>query len=268
MPFALIGFFIAGGKGFRGFSWNLLAAVILCMIFARSAAMAFNRWLDRTHDSLNPRTAAREIPSGRIPGQHAFVFAMICSGLFVLTAWAINLLCGALSFVALGVILGYSYTKRFTPFCHLVLGTGLALAPLGAWLAVRGSFDLLPILLSLLVLFWVSGFDIIYALQDEEFDRSQQLHSIPALLGKTGGIWISRVLHLLSVICLVAFGWYGSFGIVFWTGAGLFTAVLLYQQSLVNPGRLDKVNLSYMTANGVASCIFAVFVIADLALKN
>jgi 4-hydroxybenzoate polyprenyltransferase len=161
-----------------------LGFVILCMVFARSAAMAFNRYLDRHFDARNPRTAIREIPSGIISANKALVFTIICSGLFVLSAWFINSICFYLSPLALFIVLGYSYTKRFTPLCHLVLGLGLSLAPIGAYLAVIGEFNMLPLLFSAIVLFWVSGFDIIYALQDEEFDKEHQLRSIPAALGR------------------------------------------------------------------------------------
>ncbi|MHB1921846.1 MAG: UbiA-like polyprenyltransferase, partial [Chitinophagaceae bacterium] len=171
LPFALIGFFLAIVHQNKGLSIGLLVAVLLCMVFARSAAMGFNRYLDRVYDARNPRTASREIPSGKVSSRHALIFVIVNCLLFVITTWWINPLCFGLSFIALGVILGYSYTKRFTPLCHLVLGLGLSLAPIGSYLAVTGTFNLLPLLFSLVVLFWVSGFDIIYALQDVSFDR-------------------------------------------------------------------------------------------------
>jgi len=192
--------------------WMLFLLVILCMIFARSAAMAFNRYLDRKFDAKNPRTAIREIPKGVITPGNALLFTMVCSLLFIVCCFFINRLCFYLSPVALAVVLGYSYTKRFTPFCHLVLGLGLSLAPIGAFLAVTGVFDWLPILFSLTVLFWVSGFDIIYALQDEEFDKLQQLYSIPAWLGKTKALRVSEFLHLLSAASVVYAGRIGIFG--------------------------------------------------------
>jgi 4-hydroxybenzoate polyprenyltransferase len=234
------------------------------MIFARSAAMAYNRYLDRKWDALNPRTAIREIPKGIITPKNALTFTIVCSLLFIACTYFINPLCLALSPVALAVVLGYSYTKRFTPFCHLVLGTGLALAPIGAYLAVTGHFNLLPVLFSFAVLFWVSGFDIIYALQDEEFDKQHHLYSIPAWLGKAKALRVSEVLHLLSATCVVLAGKLGHFGWLYWLGVLVFGGMLIYQHSIVKPTDLRRVNLAFMTANGIASVVFAVFVIADL----
>lgn len=236
------------------------------MVFARSAAMAFNRWLDKNFDALNPRTAIREIPSGIISANKAIWFVVINSVAFVISTWLINQLCFYLSFVALAVVLGYSYTKRFTPLCHLILGLGLSLAPIGAFLAVTGQFALLPILFSLSVIFWVAGFDIIYALQDVDFDRSQRLHSMPAWLGKSKALHLSELLHLFSATCVVYAGVYGSFHLWYWLGIIIFTGMLLYQHSIVKPNDLRKVNLAFMTANGIASVVFALFVITDLLI--
>jgi 4-hydroxybenzoate polyprenyltransferase len=237
------------------------------MIFARSAAMAFNRYLDRKWDALNPRTAIREIPKGIITPKNALTFTIVCSLLFIICTFFINPLCFALSPVALAVVLGYSYTKRFTPLCHLILGTGLALAPIGAYLAVTGTFHLLPVLFSFAVLFWVSGFDIIYALQDEEFDKQNSLYSIPAWLGKEKALRVSEILHLLSAACVVTAGKVGAFSYMYWVGALVFGGMLVYQHSIVKPTDLRRVNLAFMTANGIASVVFAVFVIADLFVQ-
>ena len=245
-----------------------LFLVILCMIFARSAAMSFNRYLDRSFDAKNPRTAVREIPSGIISAKNALLFTIISCVLFLTACFFINKLCFYLSPVALLVVLGYSYTKRFTPLCHLILGLGLSLAPIGAYLAVTGHFALLPILFSLTVIFWVSGFDIIYALQDEEFDKSQKLYSIPAWLGKTKALRISEFLHLLSAAAVIAAGWYGHFSWLYWIGVAVFIGMLIYQHSIVKPTDLKKVNLAFMTANGIASVVFAIFVIADLFINT
>jgi 4-hydroxybenzoate polyprenyltransferase len=292
MPFALIGFFLALYRGNFGIGqWNLnrtigwdpsiqksivsenyikwealvkFILILLCMIFARSAAMAFNRYLDRKWDALNPRTAIREIPKGIITPKNALAFTIVCSLLFIICTYFINPLCFALSPVALAVVLGYSYTKRFTPLCHLILGLGLALAPIGAYLAVTGRFDWLPVLFSFAVLFWVSGFDIIYALQDEEFDRQNNLYSIPAWLGKAKALRVSEILHLLSAACVVAAGKLGDFGPLYWVGVLVFGGMLVYQHSIVKPTDLRRVNIAFMTANGIASVVFAVFVIADL----
>jgi len=244
-----------------------LILVILCMVFARSAAMAFNRYLDRNFDAKNPRTAIREIPSGIISANNALVFTVISSFLFIIACYFINSICFFLSPVALLVVLGYSYTKRFTPLCHLILGLGLSLAPIGAYLAVTGRFSLLPILFSLAVIFWVSGFDIIYALQDEEFDKSQKLYSMPTWVGKAKALKISELLHFISAACIVFAGWYGKFGWLYWVGAAIFIGMLIYQHSVVKPNDLKKVNLAFMTANGIASVVFAIFVIADLLIN-
>ncbi len=281
LPFALIGFFLVKHDiilelSERNTSWSFyidghygkLALILLCMIFARSAAMAFNRYLDRSFDAKNPRTAIREIPAGIISANSALLFTIINSVLFVVTTFFINKLCLALSPVALLVVLGYSYTKRFTPLCHLVLGLGLSLAPIGAYLAVTGKFAVLPILFSFTVLFWVSGFDIIYALQDEEFDKKYELKSIPAWLGKTKAMRVSELLHVLSAFFVTAAGYYGNFGLLYWIGVAVFIGMLIYQHSIVKPSDLSKVNIAFMTANGIASVVFAVFVIADILLNN
>ena len=294
MPFALIGFFIGLSNADYGV-WNLNKAlgwewkkplsnpgfwelysnvlltkfilVILCMVFARSAAMAFNRYLDRSFDAKNPRTAIREIPSGVISANNALVFTIVSCALFLVTCAFINKLCFYLSPVALLVVLGYSYTKRFTPLCHLILGLGLSLAPIGAYLAVTGQFDLLPILFSFTVLFWVSGFDIIYALQDEEFDKENKLYSIPEWLGKARALRVSELLHVFSTISVVLAGWFGNFGWLYWSGGAIFIGMLIYQHSIVKPNDLKRVNIAFMTANGIASVVFAIFVIADLFIN-
>jgi 4-hydroxybenzoate polyprenyltransferase len=275
MPFAMIGFslgFIQSRLSDRQVLnqhlFMLLFLVILCMVFARSAAMAFNRWLDRHFDGRNPRTAIREIPAGIISANSALTFTVVAAFLFILTTFFINPLCFYLSPVALLVVLGYSYTKRFTSLCHLVLGIGLSLAPIGAYLAVTGKFAVLPILFSLAVIFWVSGFDIIYALQDEEFDKSQNLYSMPSWVGKSKALKISTVLHVLCAICVFAAGLYGSFGLWYWIGVALFMGMLFYQHSIVKPQDLSRVNLAFMTANGIASVVFAIFVITDLIARS
>lgn len=266
MPFAMIGFFMATIKAAHPFRWELLLLVVLCMVFARSAAMGFNRWLDADIDRRNPRTARREIPAGVIAARHALIFVLVNAGLFMLCTWFINRICFFLSPVALLVVLGYSYTKRFTALCHLVLGLGLSLAPIGAFLSVTGYFDWLPLMVSALVLCWVSGFDIIYALQDEEFDRSQSLNSIPAWLGKTGGLLFSEILHGIAAALVIGIGVVGHFGWLYCIGAGVFIIMLISQHLLVKPHDLSRVNLAFMTTNGIASVVFAVFAITDMFL--
>jgi 4-hydroxybenzoate polyprenyltransferase len=268
LPFALIGFTLAvQHEGAQQIAWGrLLILVLLCMVFARSAAMAFNRYLDRHFDALNPRTAKREVPAGIVSSAQALLFTIATSLAFVVTTWFINPLCFYLSFVALFVVLFYSYTKRFTPLCHLVLGVGLALAPLGAYLAVTGEFSLLPILFSLVVFTWVSGFDIIYALQDESFDKANNLYSIPAALGAVRALWVSTLLHVLSACAVVAAGLYGHFSLLYWLGAVFYMAMLVYQHLLVKPNDLSKVNIAFGNTNGVASVIFALLTIASILM--
>lgn len=266
MPFAMIGFFLAVELTAAVFEWHLLAKVILCMVFARNAAMAFNRYIDRNIDEKNPRTAIREIPAGIINANAALWFVILNSTAFVITTYFINPLCWALSPVALAVVLGYSLTKRFTALCHLILGLGLSLAPIGAYLAVVGKFDLLPLLFSFAVLFWVGGFDIVYALQDEEFDRENDLFSIPVWLGKKKALMLSNALHTITAAMLFWAGQLGDFGWLFWIGYAIFISLLTYQHAIVKPNDLSRVNLAFFTTNGVASVLFASFVIADLFL--
>lgn len=269
LPFAIIGFVMGVVEvGTDDMNWvKLLFLVILCMVFARSAAMAFNRYLDRDFDALNPRTALREVPAGVIKPNHALLFTIITSILFCITTWFINQLCFYLSFVALFIILFYSYTKRFTALCHIVLGVGLSLAPLGAYLAVTGVFSVLPVLFSIIVLTWVSGFDIIYALQDTDFDKSQRLHSIPAAVGSVKALRISILLHVISGIIVIIAGFYGGFNLLYWGGCIFYLSMLVYQHLLVKPNDLSKVNLAFANTNGIASVVFAVFTICALVIR-
>jgi len=264
LPFAVIGFFLAVMTTGYAFDWLKLALMLACMVFARNAAMAFNRYLDRDIDALNPRTAMRDVPAGRVSPRQALVFTLVNNALFIAATWFINPICFYLSPVALAVILGYSYTKRFTPLCHLVLGLGLGLAPLGAYLVVTGSFDIVPVFYALAVVCWVSGFDIIYALQDEEFDRRHGLSSIPAWLGKKRALRVSEVLHVFSAVFVilpmayVPFSWFYGLGVLF------YIALLIYQHRIVSPTDLSRVDRAFMTANGVASVVFAVFFLLDI----
>lgn len=269
MPFALTAFFIALSQQREGMDWLKLALVILCMVFARSAAMAFNRYLDRDIDAVNPRTRVREIPSGVITPGAALVFVVANCALFIATTWFINTLCFALSPVALAVVLGYSYTKRFTWLCHLVLGLGLSLAPVGAYLAVAGHFDWIPVLYGLAVLLWVAGFDVIYALQDEAFDKSQDLYSIPSFFGKKRALRLSEWMHLGSAALMVYAGTLllsaaPQTGWLLWLGTAIFLGLLLYQHLIVRPNDLSRVNMAFFTTNGIASLIFGTLAIADL----
>ena len=277
LPFAIIGFFL-GVYHQQTLSVSNPAAipelaikfvlVLICMVTARSAAMAFNRYLDRHFDAQNPRTAIREIPKGLIAANSALRFVIVCCLLFMITCWFINALCFYLSPVALFVILFYSYTKRFTALCHIVLGVGLSLAPIGAFLAVTGHFAVLPLLFSGAVVCWVSGFDIIYALQDVEFDQSRRLYSIPVWLGKKNALMVSSLLHLISALFVLTAGLYGLFGYWYWLGMALFTGMLIYQHAIVKPHDLSRVNLAFMTANGIASVMFSLFVITDMIVMH
>lgn len=272
MPFALIGFVLGLRYHFIhqtkvdqvGLKFIL---VLVCMVTARSTAMAFNRYLDRHFDKLNARTAIREIPAGIIKAEKALVFIGINMAIFITATFFIDSICFYLSPVALFVILFYSYTKRFTYLCHLVLGIGLSLAPIGAYLAVTGSFDVLPLLFSFAVIFWVSGFDIIYALQDIDFDQSQSLYSIPSQWGLKQSLSISRVLHVLSASLVIAAYFVGDFHYLYLLGLLIFIGMLVYQQSIVKPYDLSKVNLAFMTANGIASIVFSVFVIGAMLIQ-
>lgn len=275
MPFAMIGFTLGVMEPVaRTYSTTeiivKLFLVLVCMVTARSAAMGFNRYLDRSFDEKNPRTAIREIPKGIISPNNALRFVIINCLLFTTATFFINKMCFYLSPVALFVILFYSYTKRFTSLCHLVLGLGLSLAPIGAFLAVTGSWEnsSIPVLLSFAVIFWVSGFDIIYAMQDVDFDQSQQLHSIPTALGKRSALNFSILLHILSAACVVVIGFFANVHWLYWIGVAVFTGMLVYQHSLVKPNDLRKVNIAFMTANGIASIVFAAFVIADLVMLS
>jgi len=264
MPFAMIGFFM-------GYSYQqdipfakIFIAVILCMVFARSAAMAFNRYIDERFDKLNARTAIREIPAGIIQKKHALWFVIVSCVLFVLTTFFINQICFYLSPIALFVILFYSYTKRFTPLCHLVLGLGLSLAPIGAFLAVTGYFAPLPLLFSAIVFTWVSGFDILYALQDEEFDKAHQLNSIPVLLGRKNALFVAKLLHFVTALLAIYIGYFFMHNMYYYIGLVLFVGLLFFQHTLVKPSDISKVNLAFGTTNGIASLLFAIIVIRSI----
>jgi len=264
MPFALIGYFLAVKTLNYSFSWKIFGLVILCMIFARNAAMAFNRYMDREIDIKNPRTALREIPSGIVKPKSALRFVIINVILFIVSTSFINKITFHLSPVALFIVLGYSVTKRFTSLCHFILGVGLSLAPTGAFLAVTGHFAVIPVVFSFLVLTWVSGFDIIYALQDEEFDKYEDLKSMPVLLGKKKAIYLSILLHAFTTFLVIFAGVYAHLGYFYWIGTVFFIILLVYQHLIVKSNDLSKVNIAFSVVNGLASIIFAIFTITDL----
>ena len=270
LPFALIGFTLAVSQKEYAFTWDKLLFVLLCMIFARSAAMAFNRYIDRDVDTANPRTAKiREIPNGTIKEKSALHFVIVNCILFMASSYLLNSICFILSPIALLVILGYSYTKRFTALCHLILGLGLSLSPIGSYLAVTAQFNILPILFSCIVLFWVSGFDIIYALQDQNFDKQYNLHSIPVLLGQKNALRFSRLMHFITATIILFIGInYFTTSTLFWTATTLFIGLLINQHRLVKPNDFSKINIAFFTNNGIASIIFGSLIILDLITKN
>ena len=268
LPFAMIGFFLGVTTTDHPFNWLILLMVLLCMVFARNSAMAFNRYLDRDIDAKNPRTSMRDIPAGKISANEALIFVIINCVLFIVTTAFINQMCFYLSPVALFVVLFYSYTKRFTALCHMVLGLGLALAPIGAYIAVTGEFGILPVLYSFAVLFWVSGFDIIYALQDEEFDKGEKLHSIPSAIGRKNALRLSEVLHVCSALCVILPVFFTTFSWAYYLGVAFFCSMLIYQHLLVKPNDISKVNKAFATTNGFASVIFAVCFLLDTFLRT
>lgn len=271
MPFAMIGFTYALKCSDHSFTepWQwavLLLQVVLCMVFARNTAMGFNRWADWKIDAENPRTANREIPAGVISPKKALWFVVINALLFIATASSINLLTAALSPVALAVVMFYSYCKRFTSLAHLVLGLSLGIAPVGAYIAVTGEFALAPCILSVLVMTWCGGFDIIYALQDAAFDRERGLHSIPSRVSARTALLFSTLLHAVSAGALI---WFASFlpgRWYLWVGVAIFTFLLGLQHYLVTPTKQKNIGIAFGTLNGLASLTLAVFVILDLLL--
>lgn len=264
LPFALTGFVYALTSTEHVFDYGLLGKMLLCMVFARNTAMGFNRYADRFIDALNPRTAHREIPAGVIASGKALWFVVINAGAFVTVSFFINPWVFFLSPIALTVLLAYSYSKRFTPLCHFVLGLAMSIAPMGAYMAVTGSFALVPLVLSAVVLFWGAGFDIIYALQDIEFDRAHKLYSIPSSLGAEKALRVSSASHILAAAGVLLIGFIAPWGLFYWLGAAFFLGMLGYQHLLVKPDDLSKVNAAFFTSNGLASIGFATLLIIDL----
>lgn len=266
LPFALIGMTMGLKASQFEFKYPLILYIILCMVFARNAAMAFNRYLDRNFDIKNPRTAQREIPAGKISSKSALIFTIVNSALFIGVTYFINPLCFYLSPVALFVILFYSYTKRFTALCHLVLGIGLGLAPVGAYIAITETFSLIPVLIGCAVVMWTSGFDIIYALQDDEFDSGMKLHSIPSTLGRKNALNLSICMHIVCLILLAFVGIFGDFHMIYWIGFLFFMIMIYYQHSLVKPNDLSKVGIAFGTTNGIASVVFGIITIISILI--
>lgn len=267
LPFALIGYFLALEHSSNTFNFRSFLLMLICMVTARSAAMAFNRYIDRNIDAKNPRTKQREIPAGIINANTALMYVIVNSIAFITATYFINEICFYLSPIALFIILIYSYTKRFTALCHFVLGLGLSLAPIGAYLVITGSFNIIPIYYSIAVLTWVSGFDIIYSLQDEQFDKSESLHSVPAKIGVKNALHLSTLLHVVSALFIILPGLSESYGIWYWIGTAIYIGMLIYQHRLVKPDDLSKVNLAFMNTNGIASVCFACFYLLNYFIK-
>jgi len=265
MPFAFLGFFLAIRLNNLEFDYTTLGYIVFAMIFARNAAIGFNRYLDRNIDKLNDRTKGREVAAGIISSKNALIFIIINVLLFMGTAWLINSLAFYLSPIALAVVLGYSYTKRFTVLCHLVLGLGLSLAPIGAYISVTGSFNnIIPVIFSFVVLFWTAGFDIIYALQDADFDKENNLKSIPSRLGKKRALLVARSLHILTALLVMLAGYFLNTGLWYSIAIGVFIVALFSQHRLVSADDLSKVNLAFFTTNGIASIVFSGLTIISL----
>ncbi|MFR9649346.1 MAG: UbiA-like polyprenyltransferase [Rikenellaceae bacterium] len=264
MPFAMVGFFYGYTSQGVAFDWIVLLKIVLCMLFARNTAMAFNRLADAAIDAKNPRTASREIPAGVISRRGAGWFVAINIVLFVVCASTINLLAGLLSPVALFVVMGYSYCKRFTSLAHLVLGMGLSIAPMGAYIAVSGEFSWVVAALSGAVMLWTAGFDIIYALQDRDFDIKEGLHSIPSKFTVKEALTISRTLHALSAAMLIIFAKHLPSNPFIWCATGLFIALMVLQHFVVTPTRTHRIAMAFGTINGVASLLYATLTIVGI----
>jgi 4-hydroxybenzoate polyprenyltransferase len=264
LPFALISALLAARSLPHGLPSPRIAAWILAaMVGARSAAMAFNRLVDARIDGQNPRTAMRAIPAGLLRADQVAIFTVASVALFGLASFELNRLCFLLSPLALAAILGYSYTKRFTALCHLVLGFSIGIAPIGAWIAVTGHLALVPILLGAVVMLWIGGFDIIYALQDVDFDRSMGLFSMPRLLGKGPALLVSRLMHAAMLATLVSVGMLSSLHALYFVGVAVVAALVAYEQSIVSPKDLSRVNLAFFTLNGWVSVSLFAFVVLD-----
>ncbi len=263
LPFAIMSAFIAsdGLPQLAKLGWILVA-----MVGARSCAMAFNRLADADIDSKNPRTSTRAIPAGLITKGSVWVFTLVSAGLLVFAAWRLNPLAFALSPVALAVIMGYSFTKRFTALSHLWLGLALSISPVGAWIAITGRFDWTPIVLCCVVLLWTAGFDIIYACQDVNFDRKHGLHSIPARIGIRWALWISSALHVVAVILLFIIPLLAELGLFYYIGVGIVVLIFIYEHAIVKPNDLSRVNLAFFTLNGMISLVLMALSIADILL--
>lgn len=269
LPFALISALLAARTLPHGLpSARTLSWILVAMVGARSAAMAFNRIVDARFDAANPRTAARAIPAGLLTMKQVAAFTIASVALFVLAAFELNPLCLLLSPIALAALLGYSYTKRFTSLCHLALGFAIGIAPVGAWIAVTGRLEPAPILLGAAVMLWIGGFDIIYALQDVDFDRRFGLHSLPRIMGKDRALLLSRLMHAVMLALLVTVGVISGLHVVYFAGVALVAALITYEQSIVSPTDLSRVNVAFFTLNGWVSISLFAFVVLDRFIRR
>ena len=264
LPFAFIGALLAR-KGLP--TSHQLMWIVVAMVGARSAAMTFNRIADVRYDRLNPRTTGRALVSGTLSIQSAIAFTVVMSGLFVFAAWQLNTLCFYLSFPTLAILLLYSYTKRFTSLSHVVLGFAIGCAPLAAWLAIRGEFAWPPILLSAAVMFWVAGFDLIYALQDIEFDRKARLFSLPSKLGVAPALRISTVFHGVTVILLTATAMIAGLGWIAYAGIAIVAGILYWEHRLVTPDDLSRINVAFFNLNGYVSILLLLTFAGDILIR-
>ena len=265
LPFALTAMLLAA-HGHPG--WRTVAWIVVAMVAARSAAMAFNRWADSDLDATNPRTSGRAIPAGLLSRAFVLGFTLVAVGVLMVAARALNRLTLELAPVVLVVLLGYSYLKRFTRWSHIGLGLALGLAPSAAWIAVRGSLDPRILVLTAAVTMWAAGFDVLYACQDQEHDRAAGLHSLPQATGLTMAFWVARLMHLAMLGLLVWFARLFSFGLAGWLGIGAVALLLAYEHSLVSPRDLRRLNAAFFTMNGVIAMVFLAFVSADLWLRR
>ena len=263
LPFAVISALVAA-NGVP--SWNTWLWIFVAMISARSCAMAFNRLADYKFDALNPRTQKWPLPAGLLTKQFVVVFIIVSSAIFIYAAFRLNRLAFLLSPVALAILFFYSLTKRFTSLSHWFIGLALGIGPAGAWIAVRGSLEMLPFWLGLAILFWTAGFDLIYSCQDAEFDRKQKLHSVPSRFGIATALNVSRICHVIALVFLAFFGFQAGLGFWYFAGVGLVAMLLIYEHMLVAPDDLSRVNEAFFTVNGLISVLLLLFLSLDLYL--
>ena len=266
LPFALAGAALASSVS--GIIWQQVAWIVVAMVGARTAAMGFNRLVDRDVDAANPRTSNRELPRGIIKASQVQLFILVSALVFIYASHRLNPLCLILSPVALAVILSYSYMKRWSWASHFMLGLALGIAPMGAWIAVTGTLDPEPLLLTAAVLTWTAGFDVVYSCQDYDFDVKNGLFSVPQRLGIRKALFVARLLHVVTVICLLSMAWVFELNVLYLIGVSLVAIILLYEHTLVSPDDLSKVNLAFFTTNGIISVVYLLFTVGDVLVTS